>query len=101
MRIQNLTFETWKRNHLPDHNDIWCRELYPFLVFRQIDFGESQLNLEQRIELNRVNYYVTIRRIEFQDNKRYRTTFDFSTVPASKTQEWKQRKWNTTFQIVY
>lgn len=101
MRIKNLTFERWKMNHSLDHNDKWCRELYPFHVFSFIDFDECMLNSKQKIEFNRLLYYVTIRKIELQNNGRYRTTFDISTIPNSKTQEWKNRKWDATFQIVY
>ena len=48
-----------------------------------------------------MDYYVTIKKIELQENGRYRTTFNIITFPRSKTQEWKNRKWNTTFQIIY
>ena len=87
MKLKNFTFEQWRKNHLPTHNDKWYRELYPFGVFKYIDFGNEFINRKQKIEL--------------QDNNRYRTTFDLSTLPKSKTQEWKNRKWNTTFQVVY
>ena len=101
MRVQNLTFDTWKLNHSPEHDDKWCRELYPFHIFRLIDFDESLIETVQRIKFNKVLYKVKVKKIEIQENKRYRTTFDIITEPTSKTQEWKQRRWNTTFQIVY
>lgn len=101
MKLKNLNFDQWLKNHSPDHNDKWCRELYPFNVFRLIDFENNLINKEQKIEFNNISYFVTITKIELQDNGRYRTSFDISTFPKSKTQEWKQRKWNTTFQIVY
>src|SRR5687767_150025 len=101
MTITNLTFDTWKGNHPPDHDDKWCRELYPFHVFKEIDFGNNLINVEQVIEFNRIHYYTIIKKIELQENGRYRTTFDISTIPLSKSQSWKKRSWNTTFQIVY
>lgn len=101
MKLKNLNFDQWLKNHSPDHNDIWCRELYPFNVFNHIEFDISFINKEQKLDFNGISYYVTVTKIELQDNGRFRTSFDISTFPTSKTQEWKQRKWNTTFQIVY
>jgi hypothetical protein len=101
MKLKNVNFEQWLKNHSPDHNDKWCRELYPFNIFRLIHFDDTLINKEQKIYLNSILYYVTITKIELQDNGRYRTSFDLSTYPNSKKQEWKQRKWNTNFQIVY
>ena len=101
MKVKNLTIKRWKMNHSLDHDDIWCRELYPFHVFSCIDFDECKLNSIQKIEFNRLSYYVNIKKIELQDNNRYRTTFDISTIPHSKKNEWKNRRWDTTFQIVY
>lgn len=101
MKLENLNLDQWLKNHSPDHNDKWCRELYPFNVFRLINFDNNLINKEQILDFNSISYYVTITKIELQDNGRYRTTFDISTFPKSKTQEWKQRKWNSTFQIVY
>ena len=101
MKLKNLDFNQWLQNHPPDHNDKWCRELYPFSVFKRIEFEHSYLNIEQKLDFNGITYYVILTKIELQDNGRYRTSFDISTFPKSKTQEWKQRKWNTTFQIVY
>jgi len=101
MKLKNLNFDQWLKNHLPDHNNKWYRELYPFNVFRLIRFDDSLIDKEQKLDFNSISYYVTLTKIELQDNGRYRTSFDISTFPKSKTQEWKQRKWNTTFQIVY
>ncbi len=101
MKLKNLTFEQWLKNHSTDHEDKWCRELYPFHVFSRIQFDQNQLNKEQSIGFYTITFYVTLTKIELQENGRCRTTFDIATFPRTKTQEWKQRKWNTTFQIVY
>lgn len=101
MKLKNLNFIQWLKNHSPDHNDIWCRELYPFYIFKLIEFDISFVNKVQKLDANGNTYYVTLTKIELQDTGRYRTLFDISTYPKSKTQEWKQRKWNTSFQIVY
>jgi hypothetical protein len=101
MKLKNLSFDQWLKNHANDHNDKWCRELYPFVVFKQIEFGQSYINIEQKIDFNGITYCVIITKIELQENERYRASFDISTSPNSKKQEWEQRNWNTTFQIVY
>ena len=101
MKLRDLDFLTWCKNHPEDHDSKLCRELYPYNVFSHIDFSYTKLNIEQKIEFNQVKYYVTISNIELQENGRYRTTFDLSTKTPSKNQAWKKRKWNSTFQIVY
>ena len=101
MKLKNVSFEQWQRNHPPDHDDRWCRELYPFHVFSKIDFDDLKIGEEQCIEFNGINYYAQISKIELQDNDRFRTTFNIATFPKSKTQEWNNRKWNNSFQIVY
>lgn len=101
MKLQDLDFPTWCKNHPEDHDSKWCRELYPYNVFRHIDFSDTKLNVEQKIEFNRVDYYVTLTKIELQENGRHRTTFKLYTKPASKNQAWKKRTWDTKFQIVY
>lgn len=101
MKIKNLTSEQWKLNHEPDHDDKWCRELYPFHVFEKIDFDSTKVGKEQRIKFNQISYYAEIINIELQPNERYKSTFELSTVPTSKRSKWKYRSWNTTFQIVY
>ena len=101
MKIRNCTFERWADNHTPEHKDRIFRELYPYNVFRRIDFSPSQIDQEQFVEFNNSEYYVKILNVEFQDNGRYRTTFQLKNVPKSKVQGWKSRTWNEKFQIVY
>lgn len=101
MKLKGLDFDTWCKNHPEDHDSKWCRELYPYNILVQVEFSESLLNVEQKFELNDIEYYVTTTKFEFQLNGRYRTTFNFSTHPLTKNKSWKNRTWNTTFQIIY
>ena len=78
MKLKNLNFDQWLKNHSPDHNDKWCRELYPFNVFSLISFEESLINKEQILDFNSILYYVTLTKIEYQDNERNITSFDIS-----------------------
>lgn len=101
MKLINCDFNTWSKNHSPEHKDRNYRELYPYKVFQKIDFSEDMLNAEQTIEFNGIKYFALIQKIEHQENNRYRTLFELSTISASKTQKWKKRSWNERFQIIY
>ncbi|GAB3634498.1 hypothetical protein GCM10027422_00880 [Hymenobacter arcticus] len=100
MHLSSLDFQTWCKQH-PDHKDIWYRELYPYNVFKLIDFSTELLDVQQEIEFNQVNYLAKINTIELQENGRFKTTFELTTNSGSKTQAWKDYTWNTVFQIVY
>lgn len=52
MILKDLDFTTWCKNHQEDHDSKWCRELYPYNVFRKIAFSENYLNVEQKITFN-------------------------------------------------
>lgn len=101
MKLTNVSFEQWLKNHSPDHNDKWFRELYPFHVFENIDFSEQYLGEIQKINWNMIDYHVIMSKIETLDTGRFRTTLDVTTYAKSKSQEWRNRIWNTTFQIIY
>ncbi len=75
MILKDVNFTTWCKNHPDDHDSKWCRELYPYPVFTKINFSPDNLNIEQRIKVDGVRYFATIKRIELQENGRYRTTF--------------------------
>ena len=51
MKLKNITFEQWIRNHSLSHDDKWCRELYPFNVFSEIEFDNDQNEKKQLISL--------------------------------------------------
>ena len=101
MKLINVSFEQWLKNHPPDHNDKWFRELYPFHVFENSDFSEQYIGKIQEINWNMVEYHVMISKIETLDTGRFRTTLEVTTFAKSKTKEWRNRTWNTTFQIIY
>lgn len=101
MYLKNLNFTQWCKNHLSDHKDKWYRELYPFHIFQKTKFHTKYTGVEQKIILNGISYFINIKNIRLQDNGKYISTFSVTTYPHSKAQEWKKRKWNTLFQIVY
>lgn len=101
MKIQNLSYETWIKNHEPNHADKWLRELYPYQVFSKIDFDISLIDSQQNINFNGVKYYAQVSKIELQNNNRYRATFNLSSESHSQYLSWHNRKWDSTFQIIY
>lgn len=101
MKIKNLSFKTWLNNHDPDHKDKWYRELYPFNIFQLIDFDKSQLGKIQTINNGLVEYNAELKSIVLQENGRFKAQVNLSSKAASKTQEWKNRKWKDIFEIIY
>ncbi|WP_141500894.1 hypothetical protein [Paenibacillus luteus] len=101
MKIENLDFQTWCRNHKETHVAKWCREVYPWVVLRNIDFESVFLNERQIISFNHIEYEITVLSIELQSNGRYKTTFRLKSNMKSGQSEWEQRKWDTVFQIIY
>ena len=77
MKLKNLNFDQWLKNHSPNHNDKWYRELYPFNVFKLINVEDSLINKEQKLDFTSISYFITLTKIELQDNGRYRTSVYF------------------------
>ena len=101
MKLNNLTFDTWCKNHNYDHDAKWFRELYPFHIFQKIDFDDSLIKIDQIIDVNGVQYIILILNVETQDNGRIKTTFDLKTNAKSNYYAWNNREWDNSFQIVY
>lgn len=101
MKINNLNYQTWSRNHDDNHKDKWCREVYPWAVFNEIDYNEKLIGVNQEIYLNGMVYYARIIDIKLQENGRFKSTFELSTNPESKRKKWEERSWNNAFQIVF
>ena len=62
MRITNVNFETWCKNHSRDHDAKWCRILYPWEVFSLIDYDKHNIGITQLIRSNRLEYTALISR---------------------------------------
>lgn len=101
MKIKNLSFDTWLNNHDSDHKDKWYRELYPYKIFQLIDFSRNQINRIQTINNGLIEYYAELKKIDLQENGRFKAQVNLSSKAASKTQEWKNRKWQDTFEVIY
>ena len=93
MRLRNCNFTTWRLNHDDDHKDKIFRSLYPYAIFRQIDFDPSLINVEQNIDFSYSKYIVIISKVEIQDNLRYRVTFSLTTEHKNFYTKWKFRTW--------
>ena len=101
MRLRNCNFSTWRSNHDDDHKDKIYRSLYPYSIFRQIDFDLSFINIEQEIDLSYSLVVVKITKFELQENQRYRVTFSLKTEHKNFYTKWKFRTWEEKFQIVF
>ncbi|KJR46277.1 hypothetical protein UF75_3363 [Desulfosporosinus sp. I2] len=101
MKIKNLNFKTWCKNHNNKHDAKWCRELYPWAVFNEIDYDEQYIGINQEISLNGLVYNAKIIDTEFQENGRLKSTFELFTNQNSGRKKWEERSWNNAFQIVY
>lgn len=101
MQLLNLNYETWARNHSKDHSDRWLRVLYPFHIFRLVDFNLKKVNNAQKFIVDNVSYTIIINEIKTQDNGRYKATFTLSTTVLSEGEQWWHRAWDNVFQIVY
>jgi hypothetical protein len=75
MKLGNLSFKTWLHNHPEKHKAVYCRELYPWDVFLQISFDQSQVQKSQNLYINGALISCVIRSIKLQDNRRYRADF--------------------------
>ena len=101
MYLKKASFEIWGKNHEKYHKDAMFRELYPYYVFRHIDFDLKKINVEQVILNNFIKYTATVIKIELQENDRYRATLQLKTQPLSEYHKWNKISWNLAFQIIY
>ncbi|MDA9872616.1 hypothetical protein N9C25_00165 [Saprospiraceae bacterium] len=101
MKLQDCNFKTWIDNHDSDHSDISFRSLYPYNTFEQILFDKSLINEIQVINYAESDYKVILEKIELQENKRFRATFELQTNHEKNETKWSKRSWNERFQIVY
>lgn len=101
MRVKNLNFQTWCKNHDDIHDAKWCREVYPWAVFYEMDFDKQCIGINQEIYLNGLLYNVKIISFELQENGRIKSTFELNTSPKSVRKKWEERTWNNVFQIVF
>jgi hypothetical protein len=101
MKLNNLTFDTWCKNHNYDHDAKWFRELYPFHIFQKIEFDENLINSVQLINQNGIQYKIVIQQIEKQENGRIKSTFELTTNSPSNFHSWNNREWHNLFQIIY
>ena len=100
MRITNVNFDTWCKNHSSDHDAKWCRILYPWEIFSLIDYGKHNLGLKQLIRSNRLKYTALISRFYIGKNARPNFLIGLKLNAKSKNARWKNILWNTRFHLV-
>jgi hypothetical protein len=96
----SITFERWLSNHPPDHEARWHRELYPWAVFRAVDFLGASRQVDQVIELDGQVFHVTVEKAFLGPNSRPNFVVRVTAGTPSKRQLWQHLQWDHVFQLV-
>jgi hypothetical protein len=101
MKIEGLSFHQWCFNHKSDHDAKWCRELYPWHVFRAIKYGHEHIAQEQNITFNDTEYTCTITNItKGKIIDRLEIFIDIRSRPLSGIAMWYERQWSSIFRMI-
>src|SRR5262245_34267419 len=97
MRLRNVTFASWLRNHQhKDPEERLLREVYPWPVFANVDCNENHLGRAQRIIYDSVEYHVTLKSVRWQPRQR---TFKYRLLVESVGLGWHARSWCDEFDM--
>jgi hypothetical protein len=76
MKLLDLTFDRWAASHrAKPARERWLRELYPWPVLAEVDYGEAMVGRHQRLWHQGVTYEVTVTDVRWQPGRgtfRYR-----------------------------
>lgn len=100
MRARDLSFETWCQNHPDAHETKWCRELYPWHVFAQLEYSEDLIGIAQELLFDGVKYTGTLTRTFLGPNERLNHLVRLTTRPLTSSAEWESRRWDDLFHLV-
>jgi len=100
MLRDTITFGTWLSNHPEDHDAKWCRELYPWMAFANIEYNERCLGSRQDIKWAGQTFQATLENAFVGLNDRPNFLIHLETSATSNRQQWMHRHWNDTFQLV-
>ncbi|MCC7539841.1 MAG: hypothetical protein IT379_26705 [Deltaproteobacteria bacterium] len=96
LRIRGINFSTWLRNHAPDHDARWYRELYPWPVFARGDYAPELIRYPQIVDEGDVTYTLTVTSIKTQANQRLCYRVHLSTNGLG----WTSRAWDHDFNLI-
>lgn len=101
MIFSTINFDTWCKNHPKDHDAKWCRELYPWEVFKRINYQNSVLDAQQKINVDNLLYVATLKKRFIAEDERIHYLIRLCSTPSSNSQQWSQRTWNDLFHLVF
>ena len=99
MNPSTITFSAWSKNHSRDHYAKWCRELYPWELFRGLDYDKVDLGVAQRLTIAGRCYLGTIRKRSVTDDGRNHYLVHVRNTFSSERQRWSQRAWDDVFHL--
>ena len=100
MNSSTITFLAWSKNHPPDHYAKWCRELYPWELFRQLDYDQLPIDVPQVLSVGGGQYVATLKHRTVTGDDRHHYSVHIHSVHSGKRQEWNQRSWDDSFHLV-
>ena len=97
MRLTGVTFENWLRSHGQKRpKERWLRELYPWPVIAQIEFGEEHLHTRQVVHYDHAKYEVILRALKWQCSH---GTFRYRVYVESDGLGWHSRPYSDTYDV--
>ncbi|MDR2210614.1 MAG: hypothetical protein LBO65_03990 [Spirochaetaceae bacterium] len=105
MKLNIFDFHNWLS--APSHQgkdtrfDAWSREIYPWILFNEINFDKNLINQIQTISIEELEYMVTILSIAPAYANRIKAIFRVDSNMSSDKDNWKVREWHDVFEIIY
>lgn len=97
VRLRGLTFEAWLRSHgSKDRSERWLRELYPWPVFAEVEYGRDVKGLTQNVSHQDVEYKVVVRDVTWQEEH---GTFKYRVHVGCAGLGWLARSYDDEFDI--
>ncbi|MCX7022839.1 MAG: hypothetical protein NTW26_11335 [bacterium] len=97
MRLRNVTFANWLRNHdQKDPKERWLRELYPWPVLAQVECDANEVGRVQRITYDDVEYDVTLKSVRWQPKH---GTYRYRLLVESDGLGWHSRSFSDEFDM--
>jgi hypothetical protein len=81
MKLHNLSFRAWIDNHPKRHKAVFCREMYPWELLRQVSFCMESIGRNQTVYATGIPVVCTVYSLKLQPNGRYRADFRFDKHP--------------------
>jgi len=101
MKLRNINYHTWTRNHQENHPAAWFRQYYPFDLFQRVKFSPELIGQSQVSELKGIKFELLIKSIRMQENGRWNCVLSIQSKHNSPSQQWHNRSWSSDFVFIY